>query len=160
MSYACRPHRSHRSSQAHMEAPNFIVDIHCTLAHCDSFVCGILLSDCLEILPTKKLQSSPKSDHRRPHHPSTPFVAISTNMLQTETPPAFVSSVLLSYDRFKDEKHPVTVTYHSKPVSRAINCKVKTPLISEELKQELRTMMKSGRKLDYDGDQIDCQMDQ
>jgi len=79
---------------------------------------------------------------------------MSTSELQTEDPPAFVSSVLLSYDKVKHESHPVTVIYYSEAVSRTINCKVKTPLTSEELKQELRTMMKSGKKHDYDGDRI------
>lgn len=79
---------------------------------------------------------------------------MSTNELQTEDPPAFVSSVLLSYDKVKDESHPVTVTYYTKAVGRTIICKIKTPLTSEELKQELRTMMKSGKKYDYDGDRI------
>lgn len=75
-------------------------------------------------------------------------------MIQTEDPPAKVSSILLSYNEVKEKEHPVTVEYYAKDLKRLVNFTVKVPLTIEELKQELRTSLKSGMKYTYESDLI------
>jgi hypothetical protein len=75
-------------------------------------------------------------------------------MIPTEHPPAKVSTILLSYDRLKNNIHPVTIDYYAKDIKRSVNVTVKLPSTNEELKQELRTSMKSGRKYDYDSERL------
>lgn len=75
-------------------------------------------------------------------------------MLPSEDPPGPVSTILMSYDKVKEEDHPVTISFFAERLSRAINYTVKVPLTIEELKQALRTSMKSGRKYDYEDDFI------
>jgi hypothetical protein len=75
-------------------------------------------------------------------------------MIPTEHPPAKVSSILISYDRLKDNIHPIIINYYAKETKRSVNFIVKVPSTNEELKQELRTSMKSGRKYDYESDRL------
>jgi len=75
-------------------------------------------------------------------------------MIPTENPPAKVSCILLLYNNVKEETHPVTVKYYSKDVNRLVNYTIKLPLTIEELKQELRASLKSGRKYAYESDHI------
>ena len=75
-------------------------------------------------------------------------------MIPSEDPPSKVSSILLSYDRVKDDIHPVVINYYAKDVKRSVDFTVKVPSTSEELKQELRTSLKSGRKYDYESDRL------
>lgn len=75
-------------------------------------------------------------------------------MIATEDPPAKVSSILLSYDKVKENTHPVSVNYYSKDKDRLACYTVKSALTIEELKQELRASIKSGRKYDYENDRI------
>jgi len=73
-------------------------------------------------------------------------------MTPSEDPPSKVSCVLMFYDRLKNDMHPVTVNYFAKDVGRFIEFTVKVPTTTEELKQELRTSIKSGRKYDYESE--------
>ncbi len=75
-------------------------------------------------------------------------------MIQTEGPPAKVSSILLSYDEVKEQEHLVTVKYYAKDLNRVVKYTAKMPLTIEELKQELRTSLKSGTKYAYESDRI------
>jgi hypothetical protein len=76
-------------------------------------------------------------------------------MTPTEDPPSKVSTLLLLYDNVKDNPHPITLTLaYSKDNPRLVNYTVKVPITSEELKQELRASLKSGRKYDYESDRI------
>jgi hypothetical protein len=70
-------------------------------------------------------------------------------MTPSEDPPAKVSSILISYDEVKNNTHPVTVNYYAKNIQRSVAFTGKIPSTNEELKQELRTSMKSGRRYDY-----------
>jgi hypothetical protein len=70
-------------------------------------------------------------------------------MIPTEDPPSKVSSILMSYDEVKNNTHPVIVNYYAKNVHRSVAFTVKVPSTNEELKQELRTSMKSGGRYDY-----------
>lgn len=73
----------------------------------------------------------------------------SHKMTPSEDPPSKVSSILLSYDRVRHNIHPVVIDYYAKSIQRSVTFTVKVPSTNEELKQELRTSMKSGRKYDY-----------
>jgi hypothetical protein len=73
-------------------------------------------------------------------------------MIPSEDPPSKVSSILLSYDRLKDNIHPVIINYYAKNIKRSVKFTVKVSSTNEELKQELRTSMKSGRKYDYESE--------
>lgn len=75
-------------------------------------------------------------------------------MIPTEDPPSKVSTILLSYDKVKDDVHPVTVRYYVKNLGRTVNFSVKVPSTIEELKQELRTSIKSGHKYAYESDRL------
>jgi ribosomal protein L11 len=75
-------------------------------------------------------------------------------MTPSEDPPSKVSSILLSYDKVKDDTHPVVINYYAKDVKRSVNFTIKVPSTSEELKQELRTSIKSGEKYDYESDRL------
>jgi ribosomal protein L11 len=75
-------------------------------------------------------------------------------MTPSEDPPSKVSSILLTYDRLKDNIHPVIINYYAKDIKRSVEFTVKVPSTSEELKQELRTSMRSGRKYDYDSERL------
>jgi ribosomal protein L11 len=70
-------------------------------------------------------------------------------MIPSEDPPAKVSSILLSYNEVKNNVHPVMINYYAKNIQRSVAFTVKVPSTNEELKQELRTSMKSGRRYDY-----------
>lgn len=73
-------------------------------------------------------------------------------MTPFEDPPSKVSCVLMLYERSKSDIHPATVNYFAKDVGRFIRFTVKVPTMTEELKQELRTSFKSGRKHDYESE--------
>jgi ribosomal protein L11 len=75
-------------------------------------------------------------------------------MIPSEDPPSKFSSILLSYDRLKDNIHPVIINYYAKDIKRSVQFTVKVPSTNEELKQELRTSMKSGRKYDYESERL------
>jgi ribosomal protein L11 len=75
-------------------------------------------------------------------------------MIPSEDPPSKVSSILLSYDRLKDNIHPVIINYYAKDIKRSVQFTVKVPSTNEELKQELRTSMKSGRNYDYESERL------
>jgi ribosomal protein L11 len=75
-------------------------------------------------------------------------------MTPSEDPPSKVSTILLSYDRVKDNIHPVVINFYAKDIKRSVNFTVKVPSTTEELKQELRTSMKSGRRYDYDSERL------
>jgi hypothetical protein len=75
-------------------------------------------------------------------------------MTPSEDPPSKVSTILISYDRLKDNIHPIIINYYAKETKRSVNFIVKVPSTNEELEQELRTSMKSGRKYDYESDRL------
>jgi hypothetical protein len=75
-------------------------------------------------------------------------------MIPSEDPPSKVSSILISYDRLKDNIHPVIIDFYAKDIERFVNFTVKVPSTNEELKQELRRSMKSGRKYDYESGRL------
>ena len=75
-------------------------------------------------------------------------------MIPTEDPPSKVSTILLEYTRVKDDKHPVVITYYTKDLERTVDFTVKVPSTMEELKQELRTSIKSGSKYAYESDRL------
>ncbi|KAG9559803.1 hypothetical protein KCU71_g9636, partial [Aureobasidium melanogenum] len=65
-----------------------------------------------------------------------------------------VGTILLSYNKTKDDIHPIVVRYYAKDLGRTVNFAVKVPSTTEELKQELRTSIKSGRKYAYESDRL------
>jgi hypothetical protein len=75
-------------------------------------------------------------------------------MVPLEDPPSKVRSVLLSYDRVKDNIHPVVINYYAKDINRSVQVTVRVPSTNEELKQELRTSMKSGWKYGYESERL------
>ncbi|KAG9693844.1 hypothetical protein KCU95_g3000, partial [Aureobasidium melanogenum] len=75
-------------------------------------------------------------------------------MLLTEDPPAKVSTILLEYDKVKDEPHQVTIKYYAKDLEGTVNFTAKVPSTIEELKQELRTSIKSGSRYDYQSNRL------
>jgi hypothetical protein len=75
-------------------------------------------------------------------------------MTPSEDPPSKVSTILISYDRLKDDIHPVIIILYAKDIQRSVQFTVKMPSTNEELKQELRTSMKSGRKYEYESERL------
>lgn len=75
-------------------------------------------------------------------------------MLQTEDPPGLLSTILLSYDKIQNDPHPVTISLYANNIKRTVNYTIKVRLTIENLKQELRDSLKSGRKYDYENDCI------
>jgi len=56
------------------------------------------------------------------------------------------------YDEVKNDVHPVSVNFYAKDTGRSVKFTVKMPTTTEELKQELRTSIKSGKKYDYESE--------
>jgi hypothetical protein len=75
-------------------------------------------------------------------------------MTPSEDPPSKVSSILMSYDEVKNNIHPVIINYYAKNIQRSVAFTVRVPSTKEELKQELRTSMKSGRRYDFQSDRL------
>ena len=79
-------------------------------------------------------------------------------LIPMESPPGKISSILLLYDRIREDNHPVTVSnsvsYYSKDVCRLVCYTVKVPPTIEQLKQELRASLKSGRRYEIENDCI------
>ncbi|KAH0366076.1 hypothetical protein KCU65_g5549, partial [Aureobasidium melanogenum] len=75
-------------------------------------------------------------------------------MIPTEDPPSKISTILLEYDRVKDDPHSATIKYYAKDLQRTVNFTVKVPSTIEELKQELRTSIKSGSRYAYESDRL------
>jgi hypothetical protein len=73
-------------------------------------------------------------------------------MTSSEDPPSKVSCILLSYNRVKYNIHPVVINYYAKDINRSAQLTIRVPSTNEELKQELRTSMKSGRKYGYESE--------
>lgn len=65
-----------------------------------------------------------------------------------------VGTILLSYNKAKDDIHPIVVRYYAKDLGRTVNFAAKVPSTNEELKQELRTSIKSGHRYAYENNRL------
>ena len=81
-------------------------------------------------------------------------IVIRIKMIPTEHPPSKVSSILMMYDEVKDNIHPVVVNYYAKDIERYVAFIIKVPTTNEELKQELRTSIKSAKKCESESDSL------
>jgi len=89
--------------------------------------------------------SQPSIPNSRPPKMCTP----------TEHPPAKVSSILLSYNKHNQDIHPIVIKYYAKDIKCFVDFTVKIQSTGEELKQEARGSIRSGRKYDHRSDRLD-----
>jgi hypothetical protein len=60
----------------------------------------------------------------------------------------------MSYDEMKEDTHPVTISLYARKLKRVVRYTVELPVKSNDLKQEVITSLKSGRKYIYENKRI------